>query len=175
MILTTERLIIRPPQRSDAVALNAAILESMVELRKYMIWANQIPSLADTQNNIENAIQLIKANMDIRFLIFSKDNAFVGASGLHKIDWQIKKAEIGYWIRTSMSGKGLMTEAVEAIANYGFNELGLRRIEIIVSGSNSKSKHIPERLGFTLEGRLRNHRINNDGTIDDTLYYAKVI
>jgi RimJ/RimL family protein N-acetyltransferase len=68
-----------------------------------------------------------------------------------------------------------VTEAVNAIMNYGINELGLKRIEIICSGSNIKSRRIPERLGFTLEGILKNHRINNDGTIDDTVYYAKVI
>ena len=175
MAILTERLIIRHPKISDAAALNSSIIESINELRKYMPWVNQVPSVLDTQNNIENAIKLIDANQDIRFLIFSKNNDFVGSSGLHRIDWQIKKAEIGYWIKTSQSGHGLMTEAVNAIANYGINELGLRRIEIICSGSNTQSRRIPEKLGFTLEGILKNHRINNDGTIDDTIYYAKVV
>jgi len=176
MTLFTERLIIRHPKISDAAILNSSIIESIRELRKYMSWANEIPTLSDTRNNIENAIRLIEANEDIRFLIFSKNNNdFIGSSGLHKIDWRIKKAEIGYWIKTSKSGNGFMTEAVNAIMNYGINELGLRRIEIINSGSNIKSRRIPERLDFTLEGILKNHRINNDGTIDDTVYYAKVV
>jgi ribosomal-protein-serine acetyltransferase len=175
MTIFTERLIIRHPKISDAVALNSAIIESIRELKKYLAWANKIPSTSDTQNNIENAIRLIETNADVRFLIFSKDNDFIGSSGLHKIDWQIKKAEIGYWIRTTKSGNGFMTEAVNAIANYGINELGLQRIEIVCSGSNTKSRRIPEKLGFTLEGILKKHRINGDGTIDDTVYYAKVI
>lgn len=175
MNLLTERLIIRHPKISDTAVLNASIIESINELRKYMPWVNQVPSILDTQHNIENAIKLIEANQDIRFLIFSKNNDFVGSSGLHRIDWQIKKAEIGYWIKTSQSGQGLMTEAIDAITNYGINELGLRRIEIICSGSNIKSRRIPERLGFTLEGILKNHRINNDETIDDTVYYAKIV
>ena len=174
MTIFTERLIIRHPETSDAATLNSSIIESINELRKYMPWVNEIPSILDTQNNIENAIKLIEKNEDIRFLIFSKNNDFIGSSGLHRINWRIKKAEIGYWIKTSQSGNGLMTEAVNAIMNYGINQLSLKRIEIICSGSNIKSRRIPERLGFTLEGTLKNHRINNDGTIDDTVYYAKV-
>lgn len=174
-MILTERLIIRHPTIADVAALNSSIIESISELRKYMAWANRPPSLSDTQNNIENAMMLIKANQDLRFLIFSTDNDFIGSSGLHKIDWQIRKAEIGYWVRTSKSGNGYITEAVGAITNYGISELGLKRIEIICSGSNLKSRRIPEKLGFTLEGILKNHRINNDGSIDDTVYYAKVI
>lgn len=175
MIISTERLMIRTPEPSDAVAVNSAIIESMPELRKYMPWANEAPSIVDTRNNIESAIKLIETNQDIRLLIFSKDGDFIGSSGLHRIDWQIKKAEIGYWVRTSRSGNGYVTEAVAAITDYGMNVLGLRRIEIKCSGSNTKSRRIAERLGFTLEGVLKNHRINSDGTIDDTIYYAKVI
>lgn len=174
-MILTERLIIRHPTIADAAVLNSSIVESLPELQKYMSWANHVPSLSETQNNIEGAILLIQANQDLRFLIFSKDEDFVGASGLHKIDWQIRKAEIGYWIRTSKSGNGLMTEAINAITNYGIHELGLKRIEIVCSGSNLKSRRIPEKLGYALEGILKNHRINNDGSIDDTVYYAKVV
>lgn len=173
-MIFTERLIIRYPTLADADVLNASIIESLPELRKYMSWANHIPPMSETRNNLESALLLISTKQDLRFLIFSKDNDFIGSSGLHKIDWQIKKAEIGYWIRTSKSGCGLMTEAVNAITNYGINELGLKRIEIVCSGSNAKSRRIPERLGYTLEGVLKNHRINNDGSIDDTVYYAKL-
>ena len=175
MTISTERLTIRHPKISDSLALNSAIVESISELRKYMSWANEIPTISDTEKNIENAIKLIESNIDIQFLIFTKDNDLIGSSGLHEINWQVKKAEIGYWVRTTKTGNGYITEALNAITSYGINELGLKRIEIMCSGSNTKSRRIPEKLGFTLEGILKRHRINSDGTFDDTVFYAKVI
>ncbi len=67
-----------------------------------------------------------------------------------------------------------MTEAVNALTQYAFKQLGMKRIAISCRIDNIRSKKIPERLGFVLEGTLRNNRrkpLTNE--ISDTLIYAK--
>ena len=86
--------------------------------------------------------------------------------GFHTINLANEWAEIGYWIAKDYEGKGIMTECVRAIINYGFNDINLHRIQIRCDANNSKSKVIPERLGFKLEGIIReNHK--RDGEFTD--------
>ncbi len=67
-----------------------------------------------------------------------------------------------------------MTEAVQGICEYAFNELKARRLEIRCDTLNNKSKAIPERLGFLLEGTLRFEDTSVDGEkLTDTYIYAK--
>jgi ribosomal-protein-serine acetyltransferase len=75
-------------------------------------------------------------------------------------------AEIGYWIDKDHEGKGIMTESVKALINYGFNELNLHRIQIKCDARNVRSKRIPERLGFKLEGTIRENHKYEEGFSD---------
>jgi ribosomal-protein-serine acetyltransferase len=94
---------------------------------------------------------------------------------LQNTNWHVPKFEIGYWIDTRYSGNGYMTEAVQGITSFAFNELKARRVEIRCDSRNVKSRAIPERLGFTLEGVLKNDDISVDGNgLRDTCVYAKV-
>ncbi|MFQ5652692.1 MAG: GNAT family N-acetyltransferase [bacterium] len=77
-------------------------------------------------------------------------------------------------IRRSYSGYGYVTEAVEAISRYAFDELCAKRVEIMMSSENEKSWRVAERLGFLLEGTLRNECRNVDGRLRDTRVYAKI-
>ncbi|MNI91389.1 putative ribosomal N-acetyltransferase YdaF [compost metagenome] len=98
----------------------------------------------------------------------------MGSSGLHRIDWQTRKFEIGYWVRTSCSRQGYISEAVAAIADYAIRELGANRIEIRCDSRNTQSARVAERLGFTLEGIIRNDKRDVAGTLRDTLLFSKV-
>jgi ribosomal-protein-serine acetyltransferase len=79
-------------------------------------------------------------------------------------------AEIGYWLAAGHQGKGLMTKACRALIDYGFGTLGLRRIAIQCATGNTRSQAIPERLGFTREGVLREVMIVNGSPIDHAVY-----
>lgn len=114
---------------------------------------------------------------DLRLLVFLKETGeFIASSGLHKIDWTIPKFEIGYWIDSRFSGKGYMTEAVKGISDFAFRELEAKRLEIRCDTKNIKSRAIPERLSFTLEGIFKNEdRSPDTGQLRDTCVYAKVL
>lgn len=79
----------------------------------------------------------------------------VGCIDLHQIDWHNRLASIGYFLISNAQGKGLMTRTVSTLLQYSFIELGLNRIEIRCGEKNIKSRAIPERLGFTYEGCIR--------------------
>lgn len=179
MPITTDRLIIRPIKPTDAKILYSAIVESFDELNRYMHWPRNISSLADTEKYVQSAVQnwIEKKNDEpyLALIILDKNtNDFIGGTSFHHYDWEIPSVETGYWIRTSKSGKGYITEAINVITQYAFKQLKAKRISLTCDPDNIKSKNIAERLNYTLEGRLKNHRIKPDsGKIGDTLIYAR--
>ena len=173
---TTERLHIRMPLPGDGKAVHNAINASLSELKPWMIFAQQEQSEQDIEANIRQAHVDYLSRKDLRLLVFLKESGeFIASSGLHKIDWDIRKFEIGYWIDSRYSGKGYITEAVQGITDFAITELNARRIEIRCDAKNVKSRAIPERLGFMLEGILKNNgkAVNSDQLVD-TCIFAKI-
>lgn len=172
----TERLLIRVPQPGDGKFVYESILASINELKQWLPFACEEQSCEKIEANLRNAYAKFLIREDIRLLLFLKEtNVFVGSSGLHNLNWNIPKFEIGYWIDSRYSGNGYMTEAVSGISDFAFNELIAKRVEIRCDTLNKRSKAIPEKLGFALEGTLRNDDLSADGTrLRDTFIYAKV-
>jgi RimJ/RimL family protein N-acetyltransferase len=175
--LETDRLILRAPLHiGDGNIVNQAIRDSFNELKEWLPFAQELPTVEETQINLRNAhINFLKRE-SFRYLIFHKgNNDFIGTTSLQGIDWDIPKCEIGYWINTRFSGNGYMTEAVNELTNFGFNQFKFRRIEIRCESTNFKSRSIPEKLGFVLEGTLRNDDLSADGSnLTDTSIYSVI-
>jgi RimJ/RimL family protein N-acetyltransferase len=79
----------------------------------------------------------------------------LGGSGLARIDWTIRRFEIGYWLRESAVGFGYVSETVQLLTCLAFDRLEASRVEIRMDVRNTRSRAVPERLGFVYEGRLR--------------------
>jgi RimJ/RimL family protein N-acetyltransferase len=171
----TERLLIRKPMPGDGKAAFQAMQASMVELKPWMPWAHREQTEDDVEANMREAHAKFLIREDLRLHIFNKETGeFIGSSGLHRINWDIPKFEIGYWIDTRHAGKGYITEAVAAITNFAFTELNAKRVEIRCDSKNNRSKAVAERLGFPLEGILKNDGLSGDGKdVRDTCVYAK--
>ena len=171
----SKRLLIRAPKYGDGIASYEAVQESMEELRPWMPFANDKLTAENSEINIRQAHLKFLERSDLRLLLFSKENEqFVGSSGLHRIDWDVRKFEIGYWLRSSYAGQGYMTEAVEAVTNYAIHELAANRIEIRCDARNVKSARVAERCGFILEGILRGDSLDVYGKLSDTMVFSKV-
>ncbi len=107
----TERLFIRSPMWGDGALVNAAILESLDELRPWMPWATKEPTIDESEENVRRARLKYLERTDLRLHLFDKGTGeLIGSSGLHQIDWEARKFEVGYWIRTSWGRRGLMME-----------------------------------------------------------------
>lgn len=171
----TERLLIRAPLLGDGATLNEAIAESIEQLRPWMPWAQQLPSVQDSEVNIRRARLEFLERKDLRLHIFNKHSGqLIGSSGLHRNDWTARKFEIGYWLRASCCKKGYMTEAVTGITKFAIEQLEANRIEIRCDARNLSSARVAERTGFTLEGILWNEVCAVDGSLSSTMVFSKV-
>jgi RimJ/RimL family protein N-acetyltransferase len=173
----TDRLQIRMPMPGDGKVMFEAINASIEDLKPWLPFAHIDQTEEDVEINIREAHLKFLKREDLRLLVFLKETGeLIASSGLHRINWDIPKFEIGYWIDSRHSGKGYMTEAVQGITDFAVNELKARRIEIRCDTRNKKSSAIPERLGFTLEGILRSDSLKIGSTTElrDTCVYAKV-
>lgn len=173
--LESDRLLIRAPQAGDGAAMNEAIRESMTELQPWMPWAQQIPTVQESEAHLRLAQVKFMERQDLQLLLIEKSTGqFVGSSGLHQIDWQVRKFEIGYWVRTSFAGQGYISEAVRTITDFAIERLGANRIEIRCDANNIPSARVAERCGYTLEGTLRNYKFDSNGSLTNTMIFARV-
>ncbi|PEC20151.1 GNAT family N-acetyltransferase [Bacillus cereus] len=135
-----------------------------------------MPTVTETEINIRSAHIKFLNRDSLRFLIFLKESEdFLGTCSLHNIDWVKSQFEIGYWIDTRFSGNGYMTEAIHLLTHFAMVSLKARRLEIRCESTNTKSRIIPAKLGYELEGILRNEDFSADGKkLTDTCIYAKI-
>ena len=171
----SERLTIRAPLPGDGAELSAAVGETFDDLKVWMPWAKEIPSAEESEQRVRRARSdfLLREELWL-FLFLEGSNTLVGSSGLHRIGWDVPKFEIGYWCRKSFQKQGYITESTEAITEFAFEVLGAKRVEIRCDPLNVLSRRIPERLGFELEGTLRNDALSPSGELRDTLVFAKI-
>jgi RimJ/RimL family protein N-acetyltransferase len=174
MPILTPRLLIRPTQAGDGKQANEATVESIAELKPWMPWAQkEIPTVEDSEENNRRSMAEWILRTDLRLHLFDRvSGRYVGGSGLHRMKWEIPSFEIGYWIRTSEANKGLITEATNAVARYAFTQLKAKRVEIRCNSRNEKSARIAVKLGFDLEGTLRNTEIQVGREPGHTLVFA---
>jgi len=172
----TERLTIRCPLPGDGAELNAAVIESLDELRPWMPWAQQAPTVAESEALVRKAHARFQLREDLWLLLFLKGTStLVGSSGLHNIDWSVPKVEIGYWVRTRYARQGYIAEAVAGITEFAFNSLGARRVEISCNAHNLRSAAIARRSGFVHEGTLHHvGRTLTTGELHDIMIFAKI-
>jgi RimJ/RimL family protein N-acetyltransferase len=172
--IETERLIIRAPRHGDGATINAAVRESIHELRPWMPWAQTMPEVEDTETHVRDALARFLKREELPLSMWRKsDGQYVGSSGLHRIDWSVPCMEIGYWCRTSLAGQGYITEAVIGITRFAFEHLYAQRLEIRCDARNTRSAAVAERAGYVLEARLHRHMRAADGVgLRDTLIYV---
>lgn len=171
----TARLTIRAPEWGDGAEVNEAIRESVEQLRPWLPFAEKVPSLEESEAHVRKAkLQFLERTDLVLHLRDKQTDDFVGSSGLHRIDWNARCFEIGYWIRSSRAGKGLMTEAVQGIEQFAITYLNANRLEIRCDSRNVRSAKVAERAGYTLEGILRSVRRDSTGTLVDVMVFSKI-
>ncbi len=171
----TERLTVRGPLPGDGEELHRAVVESQAELRQWMPWAIDVPTAEEYEIRVRQGQLDFLARKDLWMMILLRGTrTIIGGTGLHRMDWEVPRFEIGYWARTSHTGKGYITEAVRSLVNFAFHDLSARRVEIRCDALNARSIAVAERLNFTLEGTLRRearHHLTNQ--LRDTMVFAR--
>ena len=170
------RIYLRTCKPGDGPMVHDAIIASKEELKAWMPWAHLDQTVEDTEENLRRAQAEFILREDIRLYVMRKeDNVFLGSTGLHRMNWEAGRFEIGYWMDARYTKQGYMTEAVELLTYFAFNELKANRVEIRCDTRNLDSRRIPEKLGYILEGILRNDNYDSTGSfLRDTCIFSKL-
>lgn len=153
----TPRFALRPFRRRDVNSVHEAAVASLPELSKWLPWAAQSYSRSVTQSFIRDSIVSWGEGKAYDFAIrtHADPDRHVGNVSL----WWVSKAnlvgEIGYWIRTDEARTGVCTEVTARVLEVAFRELGMHRVTLRIAVGNRGSERVAEKLGFRLEGTLR--------------------
>ncbi len=177
--LDAERTVLQVPRAGMGAEMAVVIAQSLAHLRPWMPWAQEAPSAESAELVVRRMQADFLARNDLCFHMFSRradgsPGRLLGGTGLHRIDWAVRKFEVGYWIRPEVAGRGHVSEAVALLTALAFERLAARRVEIRCDARNSKSRAVAERCGFELEGVLRQDALGVDGQPRDTCVYARV-
>ena len=154
----------------DAEEVFEIIERDRTRLAEYLGWVDAVPTLEDQRRSLET---LSKLDLDNQLSCFiTLDDKIIGAIGMPIINRPARWAEIGYWIDSQHEGKGYVAAAVREMERLCFESLGMQRVQITADADNQRSRAVPERLGYTLEGVLRQHMVSGGGRIADRAVYA---
>ncbi len=126
----------------------------------------------DEAEKMINDYDSVLSNQDgMRWGIVLKDcGKLVGTCGFHGMSDYHKRIEIGYDLNRDYWGKGIMKEALSLIIDYAFTESEVNRIEAFVEPPNRSSRILLEKLGFSMEGVLREHEMCRGNIIDIQIF-----
>ena len=164
-----ENLKLVLPQEHHAEEITRVVRENLEELKLWMPWAKDDYSVESAREFIKLNLSEFAGNGSFGASVFWEEK-LVGGIGIHNLDWRNKSTHTGYWLAKQAQGKGIMTRCCRALFDYLFNDFGLNRIQINCNIENTKSRAIPERLGFQLEGIHRQVEWLHDSFRDWAVY-----
>ena len=166
-----EQIILRPPEMKDCSSIYEAVLVSKDDLMPWMDWCQSDYSIEITLEWLRNRPSEWEDGKNYQFAIFDAiSNQFLGSCGINHINRYYLLANLGYWIRSDRVGEGVATKAAILVAQFGFHELDLRRIEIVTGVENKASRRVAEKTSAQFEGILRKRLKLEDRNIDAAMY-----
>ncbi|MDI1306153.1 MAG: GNAT family N-acetyltransferase [bacterium] len=166
--LETERLVLRRVNENDANEIFA--LRSNPETMKY-IPRPLVKSIDDALEHIAMIDAKIESNEGINWAITYKDNPkLIGIIGHYRIKPEHFRAEVGYMLLPEFHGKGIISEAIKEVVNYGFNEMKLHSIEAIIDPENFGSARVLEKNNFVKEAHLKENEFYEGRFLDTVIY-----
>lgn len=171
-----ENYELRLLQREDKKYFFQLIKNNLTRLEDFVAGiVAQTKTESDVKNFINNSIIKISNKTYYPYLVIDlKTKMPIGFVDIKNIDWNIPKAELGFFIDENYSGKGITTKAMHCISEYLFNELGFNKLLLRIHQSNKSSRNVAEKCGFKLEGIIKNDYKTTKGEIVDFMYYGKV-
>jgi len=164
--------VLRPYSEADAAELTAVVAENREHLARWMPWAATYGH-QDSLDYIARTRAQIEAEDGFEGAIVV-GGEIVGGAGFHARDRLNHSTSIGYWLAAEAQGSGLMTATVRALVEHAFGAWELHRVVIEAVVDNARSRAIPERLGFTEEGVLREAKLVR-GRYEDAALYAMLV
>jgi ribosomal-protein-serine acetyltransferase len=169
--LSDGRIILRPLSEEDDTFIYEAVCESLEELMPWIRYFHPDYSIDETRTWLEGRETDWKAGTSYDFAIIdAASGELVGVGGLNHVIEEFKMANLGYWVRKTYMGRGIAPAAVRLLAKFGFEELGLNRIEIAADVDNKRSQRVAEKSGARREGVMRKRLLIRDQARDAVMY-----
>ena len=166
--IETERLVLRRVDKNDVEEIRK--LRGNPETMKY-IPRPLVKTVDDALEHIALIESKIENNEGINWAITLKDNPkLIGIIGHYRIKPEHYRAEIGYMILPEFNGKGIVTEAINEVVNYGFNIMKLNSIEAIIDPKNKASEKVLLKNGFVKEAHILENEYYDGKFIDSVIY-----
>lgn len=131
----------------------AAVEANRSMLRQWLRWVDATKMVDDTHGFIDSSLGKLARQEELTAGTWREDR-FAGVIGVD-LNHKTPTGELGYWLCAECQGRGLITRTVGALLPYLFQDRKLNRVEIRCASENVRSCAIPKRLGFRLEGTLR--------------------
>ncbi|SRR6266567_5323980 len=160
---------LRTIEERDAREIFRLVDRDREYLREWLPWVDYTRSVEDELAFIRGAQAQFRDNSNYGCVISYKKQ-IAGTIGYHPVNWHNRRVEIGYWLGAAFQGRGLMTRACWTMTNYAFTAMRLNKVEIRCATGNHRSCAIPQRLGFTHEGVIRQGEWLNNRFVDLNLF-----
>lgn len=166
-ILTGDTIIMRPVEEADIPTIAKLANNAKIANNTFVPHPYSKDNAAEFVNNVRDSWENGTACV---FAICDKDtNQFMGAMGIHPEEAH-NRAEVGYWLGEPHWGKGYATQALRLIVQFGFEQLGLNRIQAGHFTHNPASGRVMEKVGMQYEGTLRQALRHPKGYRDECRY-----
>ena len=165
----TDEIELRLIEHCHAEEIFGVVDANRKYLRQWMPWLDHSKSSADITAYIETTLRQYAEGKGFQAGIWV-GSRFCGTIGHHPINWEHRSTALGYWLDADYQGRGIVTKCCRAIVDDAFARLKLHRVVIRVAVENRRSRAIPERLGFSLEGIARHGQWLYDRFLDIAIY-----
>lgn len=166
-ILIDDQLLLRSFTTEDTPALFKAIDESRGHLRSWLRWVDVTTKPEHINQFILRTLQQLNHQEALELgIVYNRQ--IIGGIGMHEWNHTLKKAQIGYWIKKEYEGQGIVHRCLVHFIDFLFEKVGLNKIEIHFMPANTRSASLSERLGFKVEGLIRQSYFMN-GKLEDLI------
>jgi ribosomal-protein-serine acetyltransferase len=169
--VSNDKVTIRRYCVEDIPLLFEAARESVSEMFPWMQWCHENYSLDESTAFVLSRKAAWDQKSEFDFAILDvKTQTFLGGVGLNQFNRDHNYGNLGYWVRTSGTGRGVATAAALLAARLGFEDLGLQRIEIVAAVGNLGSHRVAAKVKAKREGVLQNRLWLHDRPQDAIMY-----
>ena len=153
-------ILLRTYSVDDAPELFSVVNASRRHLHTWLEWVDKTTKEEHSLQFIQQSLHQLDTQEELALGIFY-DGKIIGGIGMHKWEQSTKRAQIGYWITEEYEGKGIMNKCLVKFIDFLFDKIGLNKIEVHFLPGNKRSAKVAERLGFKIEGIIRQSVIRN--------------
>jgi ribosomal-protein-serine acetyltransferase len=145
-------------------------MESVSEVRPFMPWCRPDLTVEDARSWIGAQVAAFESRAAFEFVIVSAEGRFLGGCGLNQIDDANRRANLGYWVRSSATRRGVATAAIRQLVPWAFTKTDLVRLEVVVSVENAASLRTAEKSRAVREGVLRERLVLHGKSHDAVMF-----